>query len=357
MTWPLHHKKETSYWLKVFALYVLIEAFIQLLFFFILKNFGTRRISIIEFHLVMWVFQCWLIWPIWWVARVSGKKPIAVQILINIVFYIAYSVCWFGPIQEAIGFLYHQLQQITRPVNDRQIPYLDRGADYAYINFQLLKHSFRLSWFYMAVYFYNYRLEENKRIELAVANKELQLKLLKWHLNPSFYFKTINHLCRVAADKPINTAGPILQLAKVMEYVIYEAKEKLIAVKKEIQFLHHYIELVNQQAGSNVKYTIRISGEYEKLKIAPLILAGFIDNMTAGNHTVDNILYTFDLQFSGIDMQLAANRNDGKMVNGLLSANDDLPKILNELYPGRFSFGNVADKNQCTLFIKLDEER
>jgi hypothetical protein len=57
--------------------------------------------------------------------------------------------------------------------------------------------------------------------------------MLKWHLNPSFYFKTIGHLQQVAKEKPGDATVPILQLAKVMEYVIYEAKEKLIDVKKE----------------------------------------------------------------------------------------------------------------------------
>ena len=60
------------------------------------------------------------------------------------------------------------------------------------------------------------RDEEKKKIELAVSNKELQLKLLKWHLNPSFYFKTIKHLQQSAAVKPSDATEPILQLAKVI---------------------------------------------------------------------------------------------------------------------------------------------
>ena len=76
-----------------------------------------------------------------------------------------YSYCWFGPVQDVIGFLYNHLQEITRAANDRQVPYLDRGNEFSYINYQLLKHAFRLSWFYLAAYFYNYRAEEKKRTE------------------------------------------------------------------------------------------------------------------------------------------------------------------------------------------------
>ena len=194
MLWPFRDKEETRYWLKVFAFYTLMEAFIQLLFLVTLNYFGDNRISIPEYHLVMLFFQCLLIWPIWWVAWLVRGKTILVQVAVNLAFYVAYSFFWFGPVQDIIEGLYNQFQGLTRPLHDRQAAYLDRGYDYSFLSYQLLKHAFRLSWFYLANYFYNYRLEEKQRIGLALFNRELQMKLLKWHLNPSFYFRTIAYL-------------------------------------------------------------------------------------------------------------------------------------------------------------------
>lgn len=362
MLWPFHNKTVASYWLKVFALYALAEACIQIILFTILNYFGTRPIGLIEFHLVMWLFQCLLIWPIWWVAWKVRQQKLFVQVLVNIGFYVIYSYFWFGPVQDAIGYLYNNLQQLTRAEDNRLAPYLDRGYEYSYLNYQLIKHAFRLSWFFLATYFYNYRLAEKKRLELAVANKELQLKLLKWHLNPSFYFKTISHLRQLAADKPINTTGPILQLAKVMEYVIYEAKEKLIDVTKEIHFLNNYIELVNQQADNKVSFELSVSGEHAKLKIAPLIMAGLIDKMVAGDNVSAENFYKINLQFSGDEMQLLINRDPiaigfDKRSTRFLSEDDDLHKRLTELYPERFSYTYATGDSQFKLYIKLDEER
>ncbi len=326
-------------------MYALIEACIQLLFFFILNNFGTRRITIIEFHLVMWVFQCMLIWPIWWLAWVSGKRPIATQILINIAFYIVYSFCWFGPVQHTIGFLYNHLQQITRPVSDRQIPYLDKGTDYAYLNFQLLKHAFRLSWFYLASYLYNYRLEESKRVALAVSNKDLQLKLLKWHLNPSFYFKTIQLLQQSAATLPSNATQPILQLAKVMEYVIYEARQQYIEMKKEIQFLSNYIELINQQTDNNVWIKMELQGEYHHLKIAPLLLAGIIDNIVLLPTGKERNCCFIKISFTGNQLSFSLTGIGAKPIT---------PALLEELYQHKYSI-NYTNETGFNLNIQLDE--
>ena len=55
-----------------------------------------------------------------------------------------------------------------------------------------------------------------------------------------------------------------------MEYVIYEAKEKLIDVKKEINFLYNYTQLINQQ-DSNIVVEIEVSGDHTLLKISPFI--------------------------------------------------------------------------------------
>ncbi|HEV7783178.1 MAG TPA: histidine kinase [Chitinophagaceae bacterium] len=354
MIWPFAHKAGTNYWLKVFALYALTEACIQLLFFIVLNNFGTRPISLVEIHLLMWIFQCLLIWPIWWVAWSVRKTKIIVRVFVNLAFYIIYSYIWFGPVQDLIGHLYDNLIQVTRTEGKRIPAILDNGDEYSYLNYQLLKHAFRLSWFYLAAYFYNYRLEEKKRLQLAIANRELQLKMLKWHLNPSFYFKTINHLQQVAGKKPDGATVPILQLAKVMEYVIYEAKEKLIGIKKEIQFLNNYTRLINQQE-NGLSFETEVSGEHDNLRISPLLLAGFVDRVAADSAGNIKTTCRIHLHFSGTEMQATINRNEKENTKPLLILDEDLRRRLTELYGDRYSVSNEI--NEFKLRLELDEER
>ncbi len=349
-------KAAAGYWLKVFALYALMEVCIQLTFLFILNNFGTKRISIFEFHLVMWIFQCLLIWPIWGMAWLVRKENIALQITVNLVFYVVYSYFWFGPVQQAIGYIYQVLQESTRPINDRQTAYLDKGDDSSYLNYQLLKHAFRLSWYYLATYFYNYRIEENKRTALAIANKELQLKLLKWHLNPSFYFKTITHLRQLAADMPSTATLPLLQLARVMEYVIYEAKEKLIDVKKEIQFIGSYIQLINQQSNNKIALSLKVEGEHETLKIAPLLLAGFIDNITAAKNGNDALNCTIKLQFSDKLMQFSVHGIQCSFDSQNAIPLKELHNRIQELYPQKFEWNNQKKDQPFKLSLWLYDE-
>lgn len=258
----------------------------------------------------MLFFQCLLIWPIWWVAWQVRNKNIAVQIVVNLAFYVGYSIFWFGPVQDAIEFLYNHLQSWTRSVADRQVAYLDRGYEYSFLNYQLLKHCFRLSWFYLANYFYNYLAEEKNKIALAIANRNLQLKLLTWHLNPSFYFKTISYLQKAAAVQPSHATKPILQLAKVMDYVIYQAREPLIEMKKEIEFLENYIALLNGQSGGDAMLKLNCGPGYEKYLVTPLLLTGILDSIItiADNkeeHLVEAKFYDGQLCFSITNIKAA----------------------------------------------------
>lgn len=345
------------YWLKIFALYALVEAGIQLIFFIILNNFGKAPISLIEIHFIMWVFQCLLIWPIWWVAWLVRKKTILLQILVNLAFYVVYSYIWFGPVQDVIGWLYNQLLQLTRSPENRLWPALDRGSEYSYLNYQLLKHAFRLSWFYLAAYFYRYQQEEKQRVKLAVANRELQLKMLKWHLNPEFYFKTIHHLRELAAVKPSGAAEPILQLARVMEYVIYEAKEKVIDVKKELQFLSNYIRLRNQQTGNPVHIDIDITGDPGQLKIAPLLLTGIIDKVSKQDAGTEKNSYKLSVGFSGNVLQLFITGPFMDAGTLWLPPDDPLTLRLIELYPEKHSITSSPEHKTLKLEIKLDADR
>ena len=337
-------------------MYAVAEACIQLLFLYILNNYGYRAISNWEFHLIMWVFQCLLIWPIWWMAWLVSKKSILFQVITAIVFYFLYSYVWFGQVQDSIRFLHQHLQDFTRGANNRIAANVDRGGDFWYINYQLLKHGFRLSWFFLANYFYQYRLEEKERLELAIANKELQLKLLKWHLNPQFYFKTINHLREIAEKKPANCTGPILQLAKVMEYVIYEAKEKTIDVKKEIHFFGNYIELISSQPGSGAAFGLSVQGEYNTLRIAPLLLAAIVDKISGHKSTGFKKHYKLYLNFNGNQMQFLAEGDVQSQLENLFTDKDPLLIRLKELYPDNFSFEYGKGNHAFQLNVNLDEQ-
>lgn len=341
MIWPFRHKAEARYWLKAFSFYALAETSVQLIFFFIFNTFTRSEGSNIEYHLLMVMFHCMLIWPIWWVARAVRKQHIAVQVLANLAFAFVYGWCWFGPVQHVFSSAYNNLLDLTRPGVVHAGLSVDSSMHYSIINFQIVKHAFRLSWYYLAEYLYNYRSEEKKRIDLAVSNKELQLKLLKWHLNPSFYFRTISSLQQSAKEQPANAAASILLLAQVMEYVIYEARQPRVEMKREIAFLASYVQLISRHTSNTNAVILITGGEPGSLTIAPLLLAVVVDNIVVSSGNGPCII---NMHIEGGRLELHSDS-----VNSLPSP----PVLLQELYKERVTIHYSKEKGY-RLSLELD---
>lgn len=326
MIWPFRHREERRYWFKIFGWYAVAEATVQVIFFFIFNTFTRSEGSNIEYHVLMLFFHCLLIWPIWWVARLVRRKPVMVQILVNLAFAFFYGYFWFGPVQDIFAFLYNHILNITRPGTRHTGSTIDSSMHYAILNYQILKHAFRLSWYYLADYFFNYRMEEKQKIELVVSNKELQLKLLKWHLNPAFYFKTIGYLKEEAAARPENAGEPILQLSKIMEYVIYDARQPQVEMEKELQFLSNYIGLINQQSQIGSKISFRYEKGNNRLLIAPLLLAGIVEDV-AGKNINTRYSPELTIALNNDQMELRIENIDRGPVH---------QPLLDELYKGKY---------------------
>lgn len=80
--------------------------------------------------------------------------------------------------------------------------------------------------------------------ELEHQHLESELQYLKYQLNPHFFMNTLNNihaLVDIDAEKAKKT---IIELSKLMRYVLYEANNSQISLEREIQFLENYIALM-----------------------------------------------------------------------------------------------------------------
>jgi LytS/YehU family sensor histidine kinase len=63
-----------------------------------------------------------------------------------------------------------------------------------------------------------------------------------------------------------------------MRYVIYESKDDLVAVEKQLEFLESYVYLERLRSPGFLRINFQVHGEYRHLRVAPLILITFIEN-------------------------------------------------------------------------------
>lgn len=149
-----------------------------------------------------------------------------------------------------------------------------------YINFQnnLIILSFSL------VYGFNKNWIKNEKARQQLIQDKLnaELKFLKAQINPHFLFNTLN-MAYSSAIKSSDTitANIIEKLAVLMRYVLYESNEDKVFLVNEVNYIEDYISLqlqrLSPEISGNIKYQIK--GAWEGYKIAPMILAPFIENV------------------------------------------------------------------------------
>lgn len=109
-------------------------------------------------------------------------------------------------------------------------------------------------------------------------NLENQLEYLKYQINPHFFMNTLNNihaLVDIDADKAKST---ILELSKLMRYVLYEGAKSSVLLSREVDFLNNYITLMKLRFSDKVKINVNIPTVIPEKSIPPMLFITFVEN-------------------------------------------------------------------------------
>ncbi len=152
--------------------------------------------------------------------------------------------------------------------------------------------------------------------EMQQAMIEAELKNLKNQINPHFLLNTLNNIYALAQLNSPKVKPAIMDLSRLLQYVLYENNKMYVPLKEEVNFIGNYIDLMRLRLPANtnlsVKFDIR---ENSGVMIAPLIFISLIEN--AFKHGVSSDEYSF------IDISLS-EKEDGKIE--FLCRNSHFPK-------------------------------
>lgn len=109
-------------------------------------------------------------------------------------------------------------------------------------------------------------------------DQEAELKLLKAQLNPHFLFNTLNNLYGLSVVKSDKLPELMLKLSDLLRYSLYDTKESLVPLEKEITYLDNYISLEKIRLEDKASIEFTKSGNLSNKKIAPMLLIVFVEN-------------------------------------------------------------------------------
>lgn len=120
--------------------------------------------------------------------------------------------------------------------------------------------------------------DREQREKLEKQDLERQLEYLRYQVNPHFFMNTLNNIHALVDINPERAKTTIVELSKMMRYILYEGDNKLIPVQREALFLKNYIELMRLRYSSRVSINLDIPEMMPDVMLPPLLLIIFVEN-------------------------------------------------------------------------------
>ena len=127
------------------------------------------------------------------------------------------------------------------------------------------------------LYFKQRRREEDQK-ELTRQKLQQELDYLKYQINPHFFMNTLNNIHALVDIDPEKAKSTIIELSKLMRYVLYESSRPTILLNKEIDFLQQYITLMRLRYTNRVNIQVDMPAEVPGIEVPPLLFIPFIEN-------------------------------------------------------------------------------
>ena len=114
--------------------------------------------------------------------------------------------------------------------------------------------------------------------QLEKQNLQHQLEYLKYQINPHFFMNTLNNIHALVDIDPAKAQSTIVELSKMMRYILYESNKPLIPLQREIQFLNNYITIMRLRYTDKVDIQMDVPRTVPEKEIPPLLLITFVEN-------------------------------------------------------------------------------
>ena len=187
---------------------------------------------------------------------------------------------------------------------------------------------------------------------------ERQLQYLKYQVNPHFLMNTLNNIHALVDIDPERAKASIVELSKLMRYVLYEGNNRLTPLSREVQFLNNYVRLMSMRYSDNVRISLDVPEVLPDSLLPPLLLVIFVEN--AFKHGISYRTKSFveiSLQPHG-DRLLFSCRNsrpeikhDENMKGGVGLSN--VRRRLDLLFPGNYTLDIKEQEDTYTVYLDI----
>lgn len=209
------------------------------------------------------------------------------------------------------------------------------------------------------ILFYTIRNDERLK-ELEQQKLKSELEYLKFQINPHFFMNTLNNIHALIDIDKESAQKSIIELAKMMRYVLYESPEPFVSLDKELQMVKSYISLMRLRYTDMLKIEISLPNDIMGATIPSLMLMSFVENafkhgISYNNPSEVHVSVSIDdanIVFSCRNtINNAKKENEGSSKTGI--GIENTRKRLQLLYGGNYVLRIWTNNNYYNVLLKI----
>lgn len=170
------------------------------------------------------------------------------------------------------------------PGEERILTFTNLLARYFYSLFDLIP----ITLVAVAIKLVQLRISTLKNETILVREKiTSELRYLKAQTKPHFLFNTLNGIYALSRKQDVNTPKAIMDLSKILRYMLYETSHRTNPLNDELQIISDYIALQKLRFQEHLTVTYTKELDDESAKISPLLLIPLVENAFKHSNGLD----------------------------------------------------------------------
>jgi len=128
------------------------------------------------------------------------------------------------------------------------------------------------------VFYTKWMEAEKNKLQAEKESIRNKMAFLQSQISPHFFMNTLNNIHALIDINTNQAKKAIVQLSRLMDYMLYESNVDKVTLKKETEFVKSYIELMKLRFTKNVDIQLSLPATIPSVKIPPLLTIPFIEN-------------------------------------------------------------------------------
>lgn len=212
----------------------------------------------------------------------------------------------------------------------------------------------------LAVFRQNFRLEKDRK-EKETEHLRTELSFLRAQVNPHFMLNVLNSMALLARRKSDLLEPALMELAGLMNYMLYDANNEKIRLEDEISYLRAYIDLQMLRFRDDVTVQFNTPEQIKNKYIEPMLLIPLVENaFKHGIGLVNSPVIFIDIEVTKEEEDRLSMTVKNKY-NPLIKQHENKPpgiglknlkKRLELIYPGEFELNAMDNYNGDAIAIE-----